>query len=144
MIRALFSATHPAGRAARRRAALGGTAVLAVAIGLLTLLPVSAPPGLPGADKSYHVLAFAALALPCALFHPRLLVWILPGAVLYGGVIELIQPSVGREGEWADFCADALGAGAGFLLGSIVAAFADWLLKSHEAADSAAGTLGAS
>ncbi|MFV0515662.1 MAG: VanZ family protein [Jhaorihella sp.] len=117
MTGALFSATHPAGRAARRKAALGVTAVLAVAIGLLTLLPLAAPPGMPGADKSHHVIAFAALTLPCALLHPRLLVWLLPAAVLYGGAIEIVQPSVGREGEWADFLADALGAGFGTAAG---------------------------
>ena len=39
---------------------------------------------------------------------------------LYSGVLELLQPFVGRDGRWSDFAANALGvcaAAAGVLLG---------------------------
>ena len=98
------------------------TCVLAVTIAVLTL---SAPnPALGGSewDKLYHFTAFAALVFPCALLYARALVWILPAALLFGGVIELIQPYVGRAGERADFLADILGVGFGAALGLAVRA----------------------
>jgi len=54
--------------------------------------------------------AFAALTFPCALIYRRAVRWIVPSALLFGILIELIQPQVGRMGEIADFYADALGA----------------------------------
>jgi len=130
MISILLASTHPSGRRLRIFAALGVTAILAICIAILTLLPLSTPPGPPGADKLYHVIAFAALTMPCALFYPRFLIWLLPAAILFGGGIEFIQPSVGREGEWTDFYADAwgvaVGAAAGFTLRIILK---EWLRR---------------
>ncbi|WP_306151615.1 VanZ family protein [Roseovarius sp. MMSF_3281] len=79
-------------------------------IGWFTLTP----PGetgsaLPLTDKQLHALAFGLLVLPVALTRPRALWWLAPLALLYGAVIELIQPGVGRTGEWADLLADGLG-----------------------------------
>ena len=101
----------------RRIMALGVTLVLAFIITLLTLLPVSAPQGVPGTDKAHHLLGFAALTLPSALLYPRSLVIVLPCSLLFGGAIELIQPYVGRQGEFADFSADAVGALVGVGVG---------------------------
>jgi VanZ family protein len=100
-----------------RKTALVLTAALAVIIAMLTLMPVTVPDAIPGTDKIYHLISFAALVLPCAIFYPRALLWILPTAILFGGAIEIIQPSVGRHGEWADFYADTLGVVAGAILG---------------------------
>ena len=66
----------------RRIMALGVTLVLALIIALLTLLPVSAPQGVPGTDKAHHLLGFAALTLPSALLYPRSLVIVLPCSLL--------------------------------------------------------------
>lgn len=109
---------HPA--AQRLAAAL--TAVLALAILVLTLMPVGHIQGAgTWSDKTDHLLAFAALAFPLSLARPRRALLILAGAAALGGAIELIQPHVGRSGEWGDFLADvagaALGAGAGWLGG---------------------------
>jgi VanZ family protein len=93
------------------------TAVPAVTIAYLTLMPVSVPQSVPGSDKLHHLIGFAALTLPCALLWPRALLWLLPLAVFFGGAIEIIQPGVGRSGEWADFYADVAGAGLGMILG---------------------------
>ncbi len=93
------------------------TAVLAVLIAILTLAPVSVPVTVPSNDKVHHLIAFAALLLPCAFLYRRALYYILPGAILFGGMIELIQPYVGRTGEWADFGADAIGAMLGVAIG---------------------------
>lgn len=101
-----------------RRMAVGSavTTVLAVIIAVLTLAPM--PSGGPaGADKIYHVLAFACLAFPLPLVRPRFAVWVILGVIAYGGVIEVIQPFFGRQAEWADLVADGVGA----ILGASVA-----------------------
>jgi VanZ family protein len=104
-------------RLLRHAVALLATAVLAVTIAFLTLSPptLDLRGSLP--DKLYHFTAFAALAFPCALLYARILVWVLPAALLFGGVIELIQPYIGRSGEGADFLADVLGVIFGAALG---------------------------
>ncbi|MBT3310135.1 MAG: VanZ family protein, partial [Gammaproteobacteria bacterium] len=40
--------------------------------------------------------------------------------VLYGEMIELIQPFVNRYGEWMDFFANTAGVATGVLLGRLV------------------------
>ncbi|KJS43802.1 VanZ family protein [Roseovarius sp. BRH_c41] len=90
------------------------TFLLALAIGITTLMPSStgvAPP--MGLDKAAHVLAFGLLVLPMAARHPKhwRLIWV--AALTYGGLIEIVQPYVGRGAEWADLFADGLGAACG-------------------------------
>lgn len=112
------------------RAALYGflaTLGIAAVIGALTLSPVPSL-GAPGSDKLHHVLAFAALAIPLPVVRPRLAPWIFLGVVTYGGLIELIQPNVGRHAEWADLFADAGGA----LLGASVGAAIGLLRASRD------------
>lgn len=105
-----------------RAAAYGFVATLGVAavIGVLTLTPAPSFSA-PGSDKLHHVLAFAALAFPLPVVRPRLAPWMFFGVVAYGGLIEIIQPYVGRQAEWADLFADAggalLGASAGAAIG---------------------------
>jgi hypothetical protein len=86
------------------------TLVIGAMIGWFTLTP-PAPSGapLPLTDKQLHALAFGLLILPVALTHPRALWWLAPLALVYGAVIEVIQPSAGRNAEWADFLADGVG-----------------------------------
>ena len=102
-------------------ASLVPTLVLAGLIGVLTLTPIQNP--LPGTDKSHHLVAFAALALPLSFSRPRLAPWVVVAAALYGGAIELIQPLVGRSGEVFDFMADAMGA----LIGGAAGVGLRWL-----------------
>ncbi len=56
------------------------------------------------------------------LISARTLFTVIPAAILFGGAIELIQPYVGREGEWADFVADVIGIGCGVVLGLTIRA----------------------
>lgn len=94
------------------------TALFALAIAVATLLPVPQPDlGVSSADKIQHLIAFAALTLPLAVVRPRVLAWLLPAAIAFGGAIEVIQPSVGRLREVGDFIADAAGACIGAALG---------------------------
>ncbi|KGL00031.1 VanZ family protein [Thalassobacter sp. 16PALIMAR09] len=89
----------------------------------LTLAPISGP-DMPRSDKLYHVLACAALAFPLPFARPRFIIPVALAVVVYGGLIELIQPYVGRSREWADLFADALGAMIGAGLGAL---FGNWL-----------------
>ncbi|PWG15839.1 teicoplanin resistance protein VanZ [Salibaculum griseiflavum] len=96
------------------------TGFLAVVIAYLTLSPDA--PGLDerSPDKLYHAIAFAALVFPSAFLRPRGLGWVIPAALVFGGAIELIQPWVGRSGEWGDFAADLVGVGLGVTAGLLL------------------------
>ena len=61
----------------------------------------------------YH----AILVLPSAALYPRILFSVLPFSFTFGGVIEIVQPAVGCNGEWADFYADIMGVGIGTVVG---------------------------
>ncbi len=93
-----------------RRLAYAASLATALAIAVLTLMPAPSLPNAPGGDKLHHFLAFAALVFPVVAVRPRAGLWMVPGAILFGGAIELIQPHVGRHGEWADVLANATGA----------------------------------
>ena len=62
------------------------TALLGLAIGLLTLMPLQLELGSPkGSDKLYHLLVFAALAAPLPMASPRLIMPVILAAITYGG-----------------------------------------------------------
>ncbi|MBT9491769.1 MAG: VanZ family protein [Paucibacter sp.] len=91
--------------------------LLLIAISYLALAP--APPKGVGSgwDKLNHAMAFASLAF-CghwSLSSGRQRWLALPLALLaYGAVIELLQLQIpGRQGEWIDLFADAVGATLG-------------------------------
>lgn len=108
--------------------AIAVTIALAVLTAALTMLRVPVPSGIGGSDKLHHLLAFAALALPVATVRPRWslgLVLILAG---YGGLIELVQPYIGRSRELADWTADLKGVVVGTLAGVGLNRLA-WLLR---------------
>lgn len=86
------------------------TLPVVVAVTFATMMPGSCASGAPGSDKLHHMLAFAALTLPTALIRPRWAIWAVLATVAYGGMIEVIQPWVGRMRELADLRADAIGA----------------------------------
>ncbi len=104
----------------RSRLAMTLTALLALAIGFATLTPLSIP-GPPGGDKLHHLLAFGGLVLPGTALRPRWWAALAGFALAYGGLIEIVQPYVGRFGEWSDFLADGLGALVGVLAGKALA-----------------------
>lgn len=95
-------------------AALAATFGLVALTCFLTLTKASGPTlSISNVDKLYHMLAFAGIVLPCALFYKRSLIWLVPGLIGFGAAIELIQPFVGRDGDWVDFLADVVGIGLG-------------------------------
>ena len=78
------------------------------------------PNWLSQVDKLYHMMAFAALVIPAALFDRGAVRRMVVGGLILGASIEIIQPSVGRDADVLDFLADAaglvLGLGLGWLL----------------------------
>ncbi len=103
------------------RAAAYLTCLIALGIAWGTLRP----PGPEGpqwilTDKHLHAGAFALLVLPLACVRPRLALRLAPLALIYGGLIEVIQPSFGRGAEWLDFVADGVGVAAGLAFGWIL------------------------
>ena len=89
------------------------TTVLTVAM----LWPINQPPPTPdGTDKLVHLIAFAALAFPLARTGRFGLVPVFVGASVFGGLIELIQPSFGRSADMQDWIADIVGVGLGIML----------------------------
>lgn len=113
-------------RKRRRAIAIWLTVGLALCIGALTLIPLSAPSAVPGTDKAHHVLAFAILTMPCAALYPKGLFRVVFAAAVYGGVIEVIQPYVGRHGETADVLADLLGVAIGAVFGLFLHRIFKW------------------
>lgn len=113
-------------RKRRRAIAIWLTIGLALCIGALTLIPLSAPLGVPGTDKTHHVLAFAILSGPCAALYPKGLLRVVFAAAVYGGLIEVIQPYVGRHCETADVLADLLGVAIGAVFGLFLHRIFKW------------------
>ena len=89
------------------------TAVLTVAM----LWPINQPPPAPdGSDKIVHLIAFAALAFPLARTGRFGLIPVFVSASVFGGLIELIQPSFGRSADMQDWLADIVGVALGIAL----------------------------
>ena len=90
------------------------TTVLTVAM----LWPLEAPPPAPeGSDKLVHFIAFAALAFPLARTGRFGLLPVFIAANIYGGAIELIQPSFNRSADVNDWVADVVGVILGIGMG---------------------------
>ena len=100
--------------------AFGMTLLAALIIATGTL----SPPGQGGmpllfTDKQLHFIAFALLALPLGWARPAWAFLLVPVALSYGAMIEMIQPAIGRSAELGDLVADALGIAFGVLPGKL-------------------------
>lgn len=106
-----------------RRAAMLVAAALALVIGYYSLVPPGEAPAPQLSDKVRHFAAYAALAVPAAMWlAPRR---VLPaiGAATYGIALEIGQAfaGTGREGSIGDVLANGLGASAGVFLVWLIA-----------------------
>lgn len=95
------------------------TALILCAITALSLSPLPQLPGIPGTDKTHHLIAYAALMFPVALRKTKYWFLIALAFVTYSGLIELIQPYVNRYGEWLDLLANTAGIVIGVVLGFV-------------------------
>ena len=82
-----------------------------------TLLPLPRVVDVPGTDKWYHFLGFAALTYPLTVASRWYWLPITVFGLLFGALIEIIQRYMNRLGDVADFTADAVGVLIGFLFG---------------------------
>ena len=90
------------------------TLIVTVILTVAMLWPLDQPPPAPeGSDKLVHLIAFAALAFPLARTGRIGLLPVFIGTSLFGGAIELIQPSFNRSADINDLIADILGAAMG-------------------------------
>lgn len=95
-----------------------GIVILAVAI-YLNLAPQVPGPEFPNSDKLEHLLGWAGLTVWFGSVVQRRLFGGLALAMLaLGGTIELLQAwmALGRQGDWHDVGANALGVSLGLLL----------------------------
>ena len=86
------------------------TLVVTLTLTVAMLWPVDqAPPAPEGSDKLVHFIAFASLAFPLARTGRFGLLPVFIGASVFGGAIELIQPSFNRSADVNDWIADIIG-----------------------------------
>ena len=93
------------------------TIFLLLIIAFLSLYPLPELPGVPGTDKTHHLVAYFLLALPSGLKKPNKWVVFIFLFIIFGGFMEIIQPYVNRYGEWLDFFANTIGVISGFFVG---------------------------
>lgn len=98
------------------------TLIFGIVIAWGTLMPLEELPPVPGTDKLQHFVAFGVFVLPVCLLMPARTWLIFAIAVLYGALIEIIQPYVNRYGEMGDFWADAGGAVIGVVISRLILA----------------------
>lgn len=97
--------------------ALGVLMVLFIT--LVCLLPPRDLPKIDLWDKAEHAIAFGAVAFWFgSIMTRRNLLWVGVAVVAFGGLIELAQGALGdgRDAEWGDVAADAVGAVLGLAL----------------------------
>ena len=112
------------------------TVLIVFVIALLTLIPQAlGPVGIPGVDKLAHLVAFAVVSAPLAWRFPHLWRGVALAALAYGGIIEIVQPFMGRAASWGDLLADGAGAFVGAFFASRIGkrrrARADFAKPNH-------------
>ena len=97
------------------------TIVLALTILIGMLAPISEVSTAPaGTDKIIHIVAFAALVFPLAFKRRIGLFTLFIFASLFGGIIEIVQPSFGRNADIIDWIADSVGVICGMAVRNII------------------------
>jgi VanZ family protein len=96
------------------------TILLLVIITILSLIPFPELPEIPGKDKTFHLLAYAALAFPVSFARPNYWLRIILIFLLWSAVIELIQPYFNHIQDWKDLLANAIGLFIGYVMGRLL------------------------
>lgn len=91
---------------------VAASVLLAAISTVLFLMPLPSTPntGPSYLDKIVHFVLFFLMVLPVLSAEPRWSVGVVPIAICFGAMIEVIQPAFGRGFSWADMVANALGA----------------------------------
>lgn len=97
-------------------AGFSASALAALAVSFGSLTPSQSMPVQTWPDKVLHVQGYLAIVLPACLVRAGAWRWMVPAAFVLGAAIELIQPHVGRSGEWADLAANVVGIALGAAL----------------------------
>ena len=95
------------------------TLFILLIITCLSVFPLQTLPTAPGSDKTHHLIAYFFLAFPSGLKRPKKWVLLVCLFMIFGGVIEIIQPYVNRNGEWLDFFVNTIGVILGFFVGIV-------------------------
>ncbi len=82
--------------------------------------PVVSPLPSYGSNALTHVVVYAILAFPHGLWLGPRLKWGLLGLVLFGFVIEVVQPAFARGAEWTDLLSNLIGILVGTCLGLLL------------------------
>ena len=90
-------------------------ALCAIVVGSLT--PAPEDPMVQTNDKIIHFVAYGTLAFLAVMHRPsvRTTIYAIMAVILAGGIIELLQPLVGRDNNWGDILANTAGACIGGL-----------------------------
>ena len=96
------------------------TCAIALAIALLTLGPRAVEADTLGGDKIQHALGFGAILLPAALLRPGWLFCLAPATLLAGGLVEVLQTQMAREGSLSDWLADGIGIALAIIFGPLM------------------------
>ena len=95
------------------------TLALALAIMFGAFSPSDELPNPYGTDKILHLFVFSALVFPFSRSGRLKPLPIFIFASVFGGVIEILQPSFERNMEMSDWVADNLGIAIGIWLGRL-------------------------
>ena len=92
------------------------TVIVTLTLTIAMLWPLSTPQS-EGSDKLVHLVAFAAMSFPLSRTGRFGLLPVFLGASVFGGLIEIIQPSFNRSADLNDWIADIIGASIGVVCG---------------------------
>ena len=94
------------------------TIIITLFLSIAMLWPIKEQiPGPEFSDKLIHILGFGALAFPLAQTKRFSILYLFLVASIFGGIIEIIQPSFGRSAEIGDWLADTIGVIMGIAAG---------------------------
>ena len=96
------------------------TLIVTLTLTVAMLWPLEAQPPEPeGSDKVAHLIAFALLSFPLSRTGRFGLLPVFVVASVFGGVIEIIQPTFNRSADMNDWVADIAGVVFGIICGLI-------------------------